>query len=309
VTAAPVASVTVTGATGLVGSRLVASLLERGVDLTVLSRDPDRARARLGDVRVARWIPTEEPAPADALTGRDAVIHLAGAPLVERWNERVRRAIRDSRVVGTHNLLASLRSLDDARPHTLVSSSAIGYYGAHGDEPIDEEAPAGSDFLASVCVDWEAAAGRAAALGMRVVHVRTGVVLDPAGGALAKLLPPFRFGVGGPVAGGRQYVSWIHLDDLTSIYLAALGDERWTDAVNATAPQPVTNAVLARTLGAVLHRPAILPVPTVVLRLLYGESAELLTTGARVVPAKALVLGYEFAHPQLREALTAALAR
>jgi hypothetical protein len=190
-----------------------------------------------------------------------------------------------------------------------VSSSAIGYYGAHGEEPIDEDAPPGGDFLAQVCIDWEAEAGRAAGLGMRVVGVRTGVVLDPAGGALAKMLPPFRLGVGGPVAGGRQYVSWIHLDDLVGIYLTAIDDDRWTGPVNATAPQPVTNAALSRALGAALHRPAVMPVPTFALRLLYGDMAEVVTSGARVVPAKALVLGYEFEHPEIAEALSSALDR
>jgi len=191
----------------------------------------------------------------------------------------------------------------------LVSGSAIGYYGAHEDEPIDEEAPFGTDFLAQVCVAWEQAAAAAGRLGMRVVRLRTGVVLDPAGGALAKMLPPFKLGVGGPVAGGRQYVSWIHADDLTGIVLSALDDERWSGAVNGTAPEPVTNAELSKALGRALRRPAVLPVPALALRILYGEMAQIVTDGARVLPAKALVLGYEFVHPSLDEALASALSR
>jgi uncharacterized protein (TIGR01777 family) len=190
----------------------------------------------------------------------------------------------------------------------LLSASAIGYYGPHGEEPLDEEAPPGEDFLARVCADWEAEAGEASELGLRVVLLRTGVLLDPAGGALAKMLPPFRLGLGGPVAGGRQYVSWIHREDLLGIALAALSDERWSGPVNATAPDPCTNRELSRALGRVLKRPALLPVPGFALRLLYGEMAAVVNTGARVVPAKPLVLGYRFQQPHLTGALRSLLA-
>jgi uncharacterized protein (TIGR01777 family) len=191
----------------------------------------------------------------------------------------------------------------------LLSGSAIGYYGPHDDEPIDEEAPPGDDFLARLCVAWEAQARAAERLGVRVVLVRTGVVLDAHGGALAKMLTPFRLGVGGPVAGGRQYVSWIGVEDWVGIVLAAISDERWSGPVNATAPEPVTNRELSKALGRALHRPAVLPVPELALRLLYGEMAEIVTKGARVLPAKALVLGYEFREPQLEPALRSALDR
>ena len=196
-----------------------------------------------------------------------------------------------------------------SRPATLVSSSGVGYYGAHGEEPLDEEAPAGEDFLARTCVDWEREASRASALGMRVALVRTGVVLDKNGGALEKMLPPFRLGVGGPVAGGRQYISWIHLDDLVGMMAVAVADEHWSGPVNATAPAPVSNRDFSRALGRALKRPALLPVPGAALGLLYGEMAEIVTQGARVVPAKALVLGYQFAHAELGEALASALGR
>ena len=303
--------VAITGATGLIGPGLIAALRERGEEVTVLSRDPDQARETLtGDVQAHRWDPLSAPAPAQALAGRDAVVHLAGAPVAQRWSARAKRAIRDSRVEGTRNLVRGLRELDAAaRPRVLVSSSAIGYYGAHGPEPIDEEAPAGDDFLARVCVDWEAQARAVVTeLQMRAVQLRTGVVLDRAGGALAKMLGPFRLGIGGPLAGGAQYVAWIHPEDLVGMMLAALDDERWSGPVNATAPEPVSNRELSHALGRALHRPALLPVPGPALRLLYGEMAQIVTTGVRAMPAKALVLGYEFAHPRLAEALRAALS-
>jgi uncharacterized protein (TIGR01777 family) len=306
-------AVTVTGATGLLGPSLVAALQERGHEVTVLTRDPERARERLGDVPAIAWEPLREPAPADALAGRDAVAHLAGAPVAQRWSEDAKRAIRDSRVIGTRNLVAGLAASGDGngggRPRTLISSSAIGYYGAHGEEPLDEDAPAGHDFLAQVCAAWEKEAANAAALGLRVAQVRTGVVLDSDGGALAKMLPPFKLGVGGPVAGGRQYISWVHAEDVLGMMLAALEDERWSGPFNATAPDPVPNRDFSKTLGRVLGRPSLLPVPGLALRALYGEMAEIVTSGARVMPAKALVLGYRFAYPQLEPALRAALTR
>ncbi len=303
--------VTLTGATGLIGTTLVERLLAAGADVTVLSRDPARAEAKLG-VKAVSWDPLSEPAPKQALEGRDAVVHLAGENVAQRWSARAKRAIRESRTIGTRHLvegLSACASAGGSRPGVLVSGSAIGYYGPRGEEPLDEEAPPGSDFLAQVCVAWETQARAAQRLGMRAVQVRTGVVLDSRGGALAKMLPPFRMGVGGPVAGGAQYVSWIHVDDLVGVIQAALNDERWSGPVNGTAPEPVTNRELSRALGRALHRPALLPVPAAALTLLYGEMAQIVTTGARVLPAKPLVLGYEFRHPHLDEALGAALSQ
>jgi uncharacterized protein (TIGR01777 family) len=304
--------VTVTGATGLIGSSLVSALQERDAQVSVLTRDPVRARAKLGDVEAVAWDPLGEAAPAHALVGRDAVLHLAGEPVAQRWSAKVKRAIRESRTIGTGNLVAGLarvQASDEAEvPRTLIGSSAIGYYGAHGEEPLDEDAPPGEDFLAHVCVEWEAAVAAAhERLGLRVVQVRTGVVLDRTGGALAKMLPAFRLGVGGPVAGGHQYVSWIHAEDVVAMMLAALQDERWSGPINATAPEPVTNRDFSKALGSALGRPSLLPVPGFGLRALYGEMAEIVTSGARVMPAKPLVLGYEFAHPQLPAALRSAL--
>jgi len=301
--------VTLTGATGLIGTAVVAALTNRGDEVTVLSRDPKRASARLADdVQAVPWDPESEPAPTHALAGRDAVVNLAGEPIAQRWSERVKREIRDSRVTGTRNLVRGLTAVGaNVRPGVMVSSSAIGYYGARGAEPIDEEASPGADFLAQVCAQWEAEARAVTMLQMRSVQVRTGVVLDRAGGALAKMLPPFRLGIGGPVAGGRQYVAWIHRDDLVGMMLSALEDTRWSGPVNATAPEPVSNRELSRALGRVLHRPALLPVPGLALQALYGEMAEIVTTGVRAVPAKALVLGYEFGYPRLEDALRATL--
>lgn len=297
--------VTVTGATGLIGSRLVAALKQRGDEVVALARNPERAAERLG-VEAVVWDAVAGPPPAQALAGCDGVVHLAGESVARRWTEEGKRAIRDSRVAGTRNLVAGLRAADP-RPRVLASASAVGYYGPHGDEPVDESSPPGDDFLAGVTVEWEREADAAAELGVRVVKVRTGLVLDRSGGALKAMLPPFKLGLGGPVAGGRQYMPWIHVDDVVGIYLAALDREQWSGPVNATAPAPVTNKEFSRALGAALHRPALLPVPALPLRLLMGEMGEVVTTGQRAVPRRAQELGYAFAHPQLDGALRSAL--
>jgi uncharacterized protein len=297
--------ITVTGATGLIGSRLVARLRERGDDVTVLSRDADRASEALGVPAVA-WDPMTEDAPSDALAGRDGVVHLAGENIAQRWTGSAKQRIRESRVVGTGALVEGLRSAEP-RPEVLVSSSAVGIYGDRGDEQLDETSSPGDDFLAGVARSWEAAASGAEAMGMRLVWLRTGMVLDADGGALRKMLPFFRAGLGGPVAGGDQWVAWIHLDDLVGVVVEALGDPRWRGPVNATAPEPVTNRELSKTLGRVLKRPAFAPVPGFAVQLLYGEMAQVVTDGQRAIPAQATELGYPFRHPELDEALQAAL--
>lgn len=297
--------VAVTGATGLVGSRLVPRLLERGDEVTVLSRDPDRARSMLDGVEAAEWDPTGT-APPGGLAGRDGVVHLAGEPVAQRWSDMAKERIWTSREAGTRCLISGLREAEP-RPGVLVSASGVGYYGPRGDERLDESADPGDDFLAEVTKVWEAEAAAAEELGLRVVLVRTGVVLDRAGGALARMLPPFRAGIGGPVAGGRQYLPWIHLDDLVGIYLAALDGDDWSGPINASAPEPVTNREFSKALGRALHRPAFAPVPAFALRALYGEMAEIVTTGQRAIPKRATDLGYAFRHPDLDEALAAAL--
>jgi uncharacterized protein (TIGR01777 family) len=291
--------VAVTGARGLIGSRLVAALRARGDEVLVLSRRPQRENSE-----AAAWDPEREPAPA--LSGCHAVVHLAGEPIAQRWTDAAKRRIEESRRRGTANLIEGLRAADP-RPAVLVSASATGYYGPRGAERLDEQAPAGHDFLAQVCQAWEAAARGAEALGVRVAVLRTGVVLDRSGGALAKMLPFFRLGVGGPVAGGRQYLSWIALDDLVGLYRAAIDGEGWSGPINATAPEPVTNRELSRALGRALRRPAVLPVPALAMRALYGEMASVVTTGQRAIPARALELGFRFRHTELDGALRAAL--
>jgi uncharacterized protein (TIGR01777 family) len=299
--------VTVTGATGLIGTQVVAALRARGDDVVVLSRRPDHARATLG-VEAIGWDPASEPAPVEALAGRDAVVHLAGEPIAQRWTATSKERIRSSRAEGTSRLVEGL-SRSEPRPSVLVSASAVGYYGPRGDERLGELAPTGKGFLAEVCEAWEREARAASGLGMRVVCVRTGVLLDRRDGALARMLPPFRLGVGGPVAGGGQYISWIAPDDLVQLYLAALDDQTWSGPVNATAPEPVTNREFARALGRVLHRPAALPIPGFALRALYGEMASVVTTGQRALPTRALERGFEFRHGTVDDALAAALDR
>jgi uncharacterized protein len=298
--------VTVTGATGRIGSHLVAALRARGDDVTVLSRNPGRAGERLGVDAVA-WEPQREPAPVTALAGRDGVVHLAGEDVGQRWTSAAKQRILGSREQGTRNLVAGLLAAQP-RPAALVSASGSGFYGARGDERVDEREPPGRDWLAEVCVRWEREAGAAAAA-TRVVTVRTGITLDAKGGALARMLPPFRAGIGGPIGGGRQYVPWIHLDDLVGIYLAALDNPRFEGPINASAPEPVTNREFSRALGRAIKRPALAPVPGVAVRLLYGEMSQIVLEGVRMVPGRAADLGYEFRYVDLDEALRSTLGR
>jgi len=299
--------IAITGATGLIGTRLVVALKARGDQVTVLSRSPERATAALG-VEAVGWNSLAGPAPTEALSGRDAVIHLAGEPVAQRWNADSKKAIRESREIGTRNLVAGIAAADP-QPTVLISSSAVGYYGKHGAEAVDETTPAGSDFLAEVCVAWEREAVAAEALGLRVVLIRTGIVLDAEGGALKTMLPPFKAGVGGPVAGGKQYMPWIHADDIVGLYLAALDNSEWSGPVNGAAPNPVSNAEFSKALGKALGRPSIFPVPAFVIRARYGEMAELVTEGQRAVPAAANANGYQFIQPELGPALASVLGR
>ena len=295
----------ITGATGTIGSALSNALMARGDQVVALSRNPSRARAALGDaVEHHAWPdPKQAPPPAEALSGADVVLHLLGEPIAQRWNAQVKREIEESRVLSTRMLVAGLKNLAaHERPSVLVSQSATGYYGAHGDEPLDEDAPAGDDFLAGVVVAWESEA-HAIAGDMRVVCTRTGVVLSPSGGALGTMLPFFRLGLGGPVAGGRQYVPWIHLDDVVGALMRCASDDGLQGPVNLTAPSPVTNHDLTKSLARALHRPAIFPVPSAALKLLYGEMAQVVSTGARVLPRRLDAAGYSFAYAELDPAL------
>jgi uncharacterized protein len=302
--------VTVTGATGTLGRELVRELAGRGDEVTALSRDAGRAREALG-VEALDWPePKAAPPPAAALRGREGVVHLLGEPVAQRWSEAAKREIRDSRVLSTRNLVRGLGDLPAAeRPAVLVSQSATGVYGARGDEPVDEGAPPGDDFLARVVVDWEAAARGADELGVRVVTPRTGLVLSESGGALEKMLPFFKLGVGGPVAGGRQYVPWVHTDDVAGAIVFCLENGEARGPVNLTAPDPATNRELSKALGRVLRRPALAPVPALAVKALYGEMASIVTTGVRAVPRRLEELGYPFRQPDLEPALRVATGR
>jgi hypothetical protein len=296
--------VLITGATGTIGRAVADRVRSRGDQLVATSRDPGRAAGALGDgAEVHAWPdPTSAPPPTEALRV-DGIIHLLGEPIDQRWTDDARRRIHDSRVKSTEQLVAGLEALPGTeRPGVLVSQSAVGYYGDRGPELLKEDARAGAGWLAGVVVAWEAAAQRAPA-GVRVVTTRTGVVLSSSGGALAKMLPFFKLGIGGPVAGGDQYVPWIHLDDVAGGLLHCLDRPEASGAANLTAPEPVTNKVLSRALGSVLKRPAVLPVPGVAVSLLYGQMAELVTGGQRAVPARLQELDYAFSHARLEEAL------
>jgi uncharacterized protein (TIGR01777 family) len=272
--------IALTGATGFLGTRLVHFLREEGGhDLRLLSRNS-----------------------YDGLEGADAVIHLAGEPVAQRWTAGAKHRIRNSRVEGARNLVAVLGALP-APPRTLICASAIGYYGSRGDELLTESSAPGTGFLPDVCVEWENAAGQAQSLGIRVVKPRIGVVLGKEGGALAKMLPPFRAGMGGPLAGGRQWMSWIHAEDMVRLIVFALRNTDLAGPVNAVSPNPATNADFTRALGAALHRPAFLPVPELALRLLYGEMAGILIESQRAAPKAAEAAGFRFLHPDLAESL------
>jgi uncharacterized protein len=289
--------VTVTGATGTIGRALVEALTARGDDVTRLSRSTNWPE------------PKAAPPPLDALRDRDGVVHLLGEQIAQRWTDDAKREIRDSRILSTRNLVTALGELPEAeRPKVLVSQSGAGWYGHRGDEPLDESHPAGGDFLAQLSADWEAEARRAEELGVRVAVNRTGMVLSPSGGALEKMLPFFKLGIGGPVAGGEQYVPWVHLDDVVGAILFELDTEAASGPVNVTAPEPATNRDLSKALGRVLHRPAIAPVPALAVKALYGEMSDIVTTGQRAVPARLTELGYSFRRPRLEDALRDATA-
>ena len=296
-------TVVVTGATGFIGTALLPALRGEGLSIVALARDPVRATLRLGaDVACYEWNGVTPP-PVGALDGALAVIHLAGEPVAGgRWTVARKQAIVSSRTEGTAALVEALASCG-TRPPVLVSASAIGYYGNRGDEWLDESASPGDDFLASVCTAWEVAAAQAADLGIRVVTPRFGVVLDAGGGALHKLLATARVGLGGPLGSGRQWMSWIHRDDVVALLLLAIHDVSLRGALNAVAPQPVTNATMAETLGRVLHRPAILPVPVFALRLALGEMADVLLGSQRVRPARAEAAGFSWRYATLESAL------
>jgi len=295
--------VLVTGASGFIGSALCDALLARGDTVIGLSRDPQRARGTNPSVLWHAWEPTLERPPAAAFENVDAVVNLEGEKINQRWSDDAKRRIMESRRTGTHNLVAAIAALE-RKPKVLVNQSAIGFYGDRGDAIVDESAESGEGFDAEVVREWEAAAREAEATGVRLVVVRTGHVLDPRGGLLGELLTPFKLGVGGPIAGGRQYMSWIHIDDEVGILLWALDDDEVSGTVNATAPNPVTNREFSHAIGRALGRPASVPVPGFVLDLKFGgEFGKVLRGGQRVMPRRALDLGYKFRYTEVDAAL------
>jgi hypothetical protein len=288
-----------TGATGFIGKRLIDAILDGGHYASYLTRRVKENERR--NVGQYYW-DMRSPAPAEAFHEVDVAIHLAGEPVAQRWDEEVKKRIRESRVSGTRHLVESLARLE-SRPHTLLCASATGFYGDRADEKLVESSTPGSGFLPGVCVEWEREADRAATLGMRVVKLRTGIVLGREGGALEKMLPPFRLGVGGTLGSGEQWMSWIHLDDLVRMYLWLADGTLTAGPVNAVAPAPVRNAEFTRSLAKALNRPAFLPVPAFALRLLYGEMAQVLLESQRVLPRAAESAGFDFEFPRLEDAL------
>lgn len=290
----PDTTIAVTGASGFVGREVVNALRARGARPIALGR---RIASGFGaDVQTRLFDPNGEPNP-QAFAGADAVIHLAGEPVAGRWTPEKKRRIADSRVNGTQTLVESLRALE-RRPCVVVSASAVGYYGDRGNEPLTESSPPGTDFLAGVCIAWEAAASQCEALGIRTVRMRTGIALGH-GGALAPMKRPFEFFAGGPLGSGKQFVPWIDVRDLASLYCFAIENAALRGAVNAVAPESVTNARFSRALGASLHRPSFLRAPSFALRIVLGEFAGSVLGGQRVVPAAASDAGFRWAHPQL----------
>jgi uncharacterized protein (TIGR01777 family) len=301
------ASVAITGSTGFVGAALAVALARAGGRVVRLLRT-DTATLAPGE-RAVRWDPAAGTIDAGGLEGVDAVVHLSGERISGRWTAARRARIRESRVGSTQMLARTLATLERP-PRTLVAASAVGYYGDRGDEILREESAPGRGFLAEVCREWEAATEPAARAGVRVVHLRIGMVLSVKGGGLPALLRPFRLGLGGPIGPGTQWVSWITLDDLVGAVRHALATEGLAGPVNAVAPGAATNRVFARTLGRVLGRPALLPLPAPLARLLLGRMAdELLLASARVVPARLEATGFAFADPALEGALRRLLGR
>jgi len=293
-------NIAITGGTGFIGRRLVRRLIAAGHSIHLLVRE---ARTGFGpQVQISVWDALDiEPAP-ESLAEADAVIHLAGEPISQRWTPAAKRRILDSRVEGTRRLVEALADLK-RRPSTLVCASAVGIYGSRGDEILTDAAAPGQGFLAEVCQAWEKTAGVAADLGLRVVRLRAGMVLGKEGGALAQMLPPFRWGLGGKLAQGNQWVSWIHVDDLADLLRFALENPKLSGPVNGTSPNPVTNTEFTKALADVLRRPAVLTIPASALGVLYGEMAEVVLASQRATPAAALAAGFEFRYPEVRAAL------
>jgi uncharacterized protein (TIGR01777 family) len=297
--------VLIAGATGLLGTALAASCARDGITVAALVRDPGRVGTRLPGATLHTWDSTKGPPSADVFDGVDFVVNLVGEPIAgKRWSDAQKKRVRDSRVLTTRALVDALRARQ-GRPRVFVQASGTGFYGDRGDEILTEASATGTGFLAEVCREWEAEAEKAAELGVRVVILRSGLVLSRAGGFLAKILPPFRLGVGGHVGSGKQWLPWIHLDDAIGLIRHAMAGASVSGVLNAVAPEPVTNAELTTALGRALHRPTVLAAPAFALRLaLGGEMAEeLILASQRAMPVRTLESGYKYRHPLLEPAL------
>jgi uncharacterized protein (TIGR01777 family) len=289
--------VVISGVSGLIGTALRSSLTSEGHEVLALSR-----RQSLPPIETMTWDVSTGRFDPSGLEGTDAVVHLAGEPVAQRWTDKSKKAIRESRIAATRLLVEGLKSLKNP-PKLLISASAVGFYGDGGDTELDESSPPGEGFLPDVCQEWEKAALEALGLGIRAVCVRIGIILSTKGGALAKLLLPFKLGVGGPAGSGRQWMPWIHIDDLAGAFRFVIQEEDLMGVVNGTSPNPATNAEFSTALGRALHRPAFMPAPAFGLKILFGEMAQIVLQGQRVLPKKLLGAGYEFKYPKLLDAL------
>lgn len=298
-------NITLTGASGFLGSRLIAQLLRDGHTLHALGRK--RSTSLPEAVLFTAWDALQGPPPRGSLADADAVIHLAGEPVSQRWNADVKRRIMDSRKMGTRHLVEGLADLAH-RPAVLVSASATGYYGSRGDESLVEQSDPGQGFLPEICVEWERQALNAEVLGIRVTTIRIGLVLGKEGGAMAKILPPFQMGIGGRLGTGQQWMPWIHVDDLIKLFIFAMMRDSVSGAVNGVSPAPVRNVDFTATLAGVLHRPALFAVPQFALKMMFGEMAEIVLGSQKVFPKAAESAGFKFQYRDLTTALTALLA-
>lgn len=297
--------IAIAGATGFVGSRLVAQLQAQGHQVIILTRSPQQASNRFGQAQIVGYNPLKSGEWQQSISGCDAVINLAGEPIAEkRWTPAQKRSILDSRQLGTQKIVEAI-DLATIKPQVLINASAIGYYGTSETSKFDETSPAGTDFLAEVCAAWETAAQSVTANGTRVVILRLGIVLGENGGALGKMLAPFSAFVGGPIGSGNQWFSWIHRDDVVKLIIAALNDTKMQGVYNATAPNPITMTEFAQTLGTVMNRPSWLPVPNFVLEAMLGEGAIVVLQGQQVVPTRTLAQGFDFQYSTIEPALTA----
>jgi uncharacterized protein len=294
----------ITGATGLIGKKLSSALIKRGDEVIIFSRNIDKAKQIIPGARdYIEWNYHQKEKWQNALNDKDAVIHLAGANLFgKRWNEEYKNKILESRKLSTHNLIEAIKE-SSSKPKVFICSSAIGYFGNCGETELAEESEAGKDFLANVCKIWEDEAAKVEELGVRRVSVRTGIVLSPEEGALKQMLLPFYFFVGGPLGNGRQWLPWIHIDDIVQIYLFTLDNTEIKKSVNAASPNPVRMKEFAKTLGKVLKRPSLFTVSEFMLKLAVGEAAETITSSAKVIPKKLLASDYKFKFEKLRSAL------